>query len=76
MSKQHLLEKEDNNKLQIVGMEKRLYLLGNHLFINMPQSLLCFRRTKKGNVYFIDLFLRIARRPIMRMIFFFKQTIE
>ena len=25
MSKQHLLEKEDNNKLQIVGMEKRLH---------------------------------------------------
>ena len=74
MSKQHLLEKEDNNKLQIVGMEKDC-TIGNHLFIHMPQSLPCFRRTKKG-MYIYYLFLRIVRRPIMSMIFFFNQTTE
>ena len=58
MSKQHLLEKEDKNKLQIVGMEKDC-TIGNHLFIHMPQSLPCFRRTKKGMYNFLFI-LKIA----------------
>ena len=58
MSKQNLLEKEDNNKLQIVGMEKKIALLGN-LSICLKVCHVFGERKKVCIIFY--LFLKIAR---------------